>query len=186
MNKDLLVRRRGVGTQVVHGAVARQIELTSLYDDIKRSGGVPSTRVLDSTRVPVSAAAAEHLGVTRNTEVLRLRRLRLALAVLENYLPSRFKDLSAGTLVDSGLYRELRARGVTLRVARQRIGARRATNDEAQLLGIGRGAPVLTMDRTAYDADGAALPRHILRTSLIPILSRSARELTASEAELPG
>lgn len=81
VNKDLLVRRRGIGTQVVHGAVARQIELTSLYDDIKRSGGVPSTRVLDSTRVPVSAAAAEHLGVTRNTEVLRLRRLRLARGV---------------------------------------------------------------------------------------------------------
>lgn len=161
VDKGLLVRRRGIGTQVVHGAVARQIELTSLYDDLERSGKVPSTQVLDLTPVPVSAAVAEQLGVTPDTKVLRLRRLRLAdgvpIAVLENYLPSTFGDLSAGTLGDSGLYHELRARGVTLRVARQRIGARKATNDEAHLLGIRRGAPVLTMDRTAYDADGAAV-----------------------------
>jgi DNA-binding GntR family transcriptional regulator len=161
VDKGLLVRRRGIGTQVVHGSVARQIELTSLYDDLERSGRTPSTQVLELASVPASAVVADQLGVAQDSEVLRLRRLRLAddvpIAVLENYLPSAFADLPADSMSGSGLYAELRARGVTLRVARQRIGARKATGDEARLLGIGRGAPVLTMDRTAYDADGAAV-----------------------------
>jgi GntR family transcriptional regulator len=161
VDKGLLVRRRGIGTQVVRGSVARQIELTSLHDDLARSGKVPSTKVLDLAHVDATTVVAEQLGVAVGSSVLRIRRLRLAdevpIAVMENYLPSAFADLSAETLNRSGLYNELRARGVTLRVARQRIGARKASADEGTLLGIGRGAPVLTMDRTAYDADGAAV-----------------------------
>jgi DNA-binding GntR family transcriptional regulator len=43
-----------------------------------------------------------------------------------------------------------------MRVARQRIGARRATPSEAKLLDVDRNGPLLTMDRTAYDASGRA------------------------------
>ena len=161
VDKGLLVRRRGVGTQVVHGSVARQIDLTSLHDDLQRSGRTPSTRVLEVTLAPATALIAEQLGVASGSRVLKIRRVRFAdgvpIAVLENYLPESFADITAETLDTVGLYHELRARGVTLRVARQRIGARRASVDEGHLLDVGRGAPVLTMDRTAYDADGAAV-----------------------------
>jgi DNA-binding GntR family transcriptional regulator len=161
VDKGLLVRRRGVGTQVVHGSVARQIDLTSLHDDLERTGRVPSTRVLEVTLASATPVIAEQLGLASNSRVLKIRRVRYAdavpIAVLENYLPESFADITAETLNDVGLYHELRARGATLRVARQRIGARRATLDEGHLLDIGRGAPVLTMDRTAYDAGGAAV-----------------------------
>ncbi|MDD7928325.1 GntR family transcriptional regulator [Microbacterium thalli] len=161
VDKGLLVRRRGVGTQVVHGSVARQIDLTSLHDDLERSGRVPSTRVLDVTFARVGSEIATQLGVDPASRVLKIRRVRYAdavpIAVLENYLPEAFADITAERLAEVGLYSELRERGVTLRVARQRIGARRASVDEGLLLDIGRGAPVLTMDRTAYDADGAAV-----------------------------
>jgi DNA-binding GntR family transcriptional regulator len=161
VDKGLLVRRRGIGTQVVHGSVARQIELTSLFDDLASAGKVPGTRVLELATVPAAPLVATQLGVAPDTDVLRIRRLRLAddvpLAVLENYLPPAFADLEEHDLDGAGLYHELRARGVVLRVARQRIGARKASNDEARLLDLSRGAPVLTMDRTAYDADGAAV-----------------------------
>lgn len=161
VDKGLLVRRRGIGTQVVHGSVARQIDLTSLHDDLARSGRVPSTRVLDVTLAHAAPEIAAQLGLAPEARVLKIRRVRFAdaapIAVLENYLPDTFADITAETLRTEGLYHALRDRGVTLRVARQRIGARRATVDEGQLLDIGRGAPVLTMDRTAYDADGAAV-----------------------------
>lgn len=172
VDKGLLVRRRGVGTQVVHGSVARQIDLTSLYDDLKRSGRVPSTRVLDVTFARVGTDVTTQLGLDPTSRVLKIRRVRFAdsvpIAVLENYLPDTFADITAGRLAEAGLYQELHARGVTLRVARQRIGARRASVDEGLLLDIGRGAPVLTMDRTAYDADGAAVEygRHCYRPDL--------------------
>ena len=34
VGRGLLVRKRGVGTQVVHAKVQRKVELTSLYDDL--------------------------------------------------------------------------------------------------------------------------------------------------------
>ena len=36
MDKGLLVRKRGVGTQVVQNPVHRRVELTSLFDDLAR------------------------------------------------------------------------------------------------------------------------------------------------------
>lgn len=41
VDKGLLVRKRGVGTQVVHGQVKRSVELTSLYDDLRGAGQSP-------------------------------------------------------------------------------------------------------------------------------------------------
>ena len=38
VDKGLLVRKRGVGTQVVNAPIRRTVELTSLYDDLTRSG----------------------------------------------------------------------------------------------------------------------------------------------------
>lgn len=60
-------------------------------------------------------------------------------------------------LEENGLYQALRARGVHIRLARQRIGARRATRAEARLLDEKPGAPLLTMDRTAFDDSGRAV-----------------------------
>src|SRR4051812_19374934 len=47
VDKGLLVRRRGVGTQIVQGKVTRSVELTSLYEDLERAGQAPRTRLLD-------------------------------------------------------------------------------------------------------------------------------------------
>lgn len=50
-------------------------------------------------------------------------------AVFENYLPSEFADITREQLEEHGLYEILRARGVTIRVAKQKIGARSARGD---------------------------------------------------------
>ena len=44
-----------------------------------------------------------------------------------------------------------------MRIATQRIGARAATTAEAKLLHERKGAPLLTMERTAYDDSGRAV-----------------------------
>ena len=160
VNKGLIVRRRGIGTQVVHGSVTRKVELTSLWDDLDQTGQSPTTHLLTHEIIEANDRVVEQLGVPAGSPVLHLRRLRFAdsvpMAVLENYLPAEFADLSADDLAQRGLYQMLRVRGVTMRVARQKIGARRSTNGESRLLEIERNGPVLTMDRTAYDAAGRA------------------------------
>ena len=161
VDKGLLVRRRGIGTQVVHGPVTRKVELTSLYDDLTQGSQQPTTKLLDRSDVPATQAVAEALGVEVGATVVHVLRVRFAedvpMAVLENYLPPEFADLTDEDLRAHGLYQLLRSRGVTMRVAKQRIGARAATDDEAGLLEIEDGDPVLTMSRTAYDASGRAV-----------------------------
>jgi len=162
VDKGLLVRRRGIGTQVVHGRVKRPMDLTSLFDDLARSDQKPGTRVLDRELVPAPAGAAEQLGVPVGTQVLHLQRLRSArdepLAVMRNWLPADLESvLTVEALESRGLYELMRGTGVHLRIATQRIGARGATTPEARLLELRKGAPLLTMERVTYDGSGRAV-----------------------------
>ena len=161
VDKGLLVRRRGIGTQVVHGPVTRKVELTSLYDDLAQGAQAPATKLLERNDVPATDAVAEALGLAPGPTVAHIRRVRFAedvpMAILENFLPPDFTEITDEDLRTHGLYQLLRGRGVTMRVAKQRIGARAVTDDEASLLEIEDGDPVLTMSRTAYDASGRAV-----------------------------
>ena len=161
VDRGLLVRRRGIGTQVVNGQVRRNVELTSLYEDLRSAHHEPSTVVLAHGIRPADGPTAEALGIAVGTEVVHVRRQRLTdgvpVAVLENHLPIEFADVTAEQLQERGLYQIMRARGVSIRVANQKIGARRAHGDESELLDIDKGGPVLTMERVAFDASGRAI-----------------------------
>ncbi|GAA2039643.1 GntR family transcriptional regulator [Streptomyces carpaticus] len=172
VDKGLLVRRRGVGTQVVHSRVRRPLELSSLYDDLESAGQRPATRVLsiEETEAPAEVAAA--LGLAEGTPVRRVERLRLThgedpIARLRNYLPLDLLTLTHADLEATGLYRLMRAAGTTLHSARQSIGAKAATATEAAALAEEPGAPLLTMQRTAFDDTGRAVEygTHLYRAS---------------------
>ncbi|MGW0731905.1 GntR family transcriptional regulator [Streptomyces sp. NPDC002851] len=171
VDKGLLVRRRGVGTQVVHSQVKRPLELSSLYDDLEAAGQRPTTRVLSNAVVPASAEVAAALGVAEGAEVHRIERLRMAhdepMAYLCNYLPLGPFTPNGAALEATGLYRLLRNAGITLHSARQAIGARAATAEEAERLAEPEGAPLLTMARTTFDATGRAVEygAHVYRAS---------------------
>ncbi|MCM3266860.1 MULTISPECIES: GntR family transcriptional regulator [Streptomyces] len=171
VDKGLLVRRRGVGTQVVHSRVKRPLELSSLYDDLEAAGQRPATTVLVNTLVAASAEVAAALGVGEGADVHRIERLRLAhgepIAYLVNHLPLGLLDLETGKLQATGLYRLMRSAGITLHSARQSIGARAATDAEADRLDEKEGAPLLTMERVTFDDTGRAVEfgSHIYRPS---------------------
>ena len=161
VDKGLLVRKRGVGTQVVHSQIRRPVELTSLHDDLKRAGQSPQTEVLSCERWEADGHIAQELRLPAGSPVWSLERLRYVggepLALMHNYLPIDILDLDEVDLASKGLYEHLRQAGVQLRVANQRIGARRAETREARLLGERRGSPLLTMTRTAFDNAGRAV-----------------------------
>ncbi|MEU9223881.1 GntR family transcriptional regulator [Streptomyces massasporeus] len=172
VDKGLLVRRRGVGTQVVHSQVKRPLELSSLYDDLETAGQAPTTEVVRNEVVPASCEVAAALGVPEGEEVTVLDRLRRThgrpVALLRNHLPVSLLDLDGARLESTGLYRMLRSAGITLHSARQTIGARAATAREAVRLDEREGAALLTMQRTAYDDTGRPVEygTHIYRASL--------------------
>ncbi|MFC6930715.1 GntR family transcriptional regulator [Actinomadura yumaensis] len=63
VDRGLLVRKRGVGTQVVLSEIRRPIELTSLHDDLAAAGKDPRTEVLELGPAPADDLVAKELGV---------------------------------------------------------------------------------------------------------------------------
>lgn len=171
VERGMLVRKRGVGTQIVHPKVRRPAELSSLYDDLVKSGQRPSTeiRLLEIRAAPDPIAQA--LGIPFGSEINWLERLRYAdgepLALMHNAVPVDVLTLRRADLEQRGLYELLRAAGHNPRMANQVVGAKNATTAEAKLLGESRGAPMLTMTRTAWDAVGRAVEygSHIYRAT---------------------
>lgn len=172
VDKGMLVRKRGVGTQVVRSPIRRSVELTSLNDDLLRAGQEPRTRVLVQEQVEADENVATELKLPRGAAVWHLERLRLIgeqpLALMSNTIPVGIIDLDAVDLTTVGLYALLRRSGVHIRVAHQRIGALRADTHAAKLLGGRKGDPLLTMQRTAFDDSGRAveLGSHVYRPDL--------------------
>lgn len=171
VDKGLLVRRRGIGTQVVHSQVKRPLELSSLYDDLEAAGQRPATRLLRYATEEATAGVAAALGLPEGAEVRRVERLRLThdepMAYLCNHLPAGLLAAEPAELESTGLYRLMRGSGVTLHSARQSVGARAATAGEAEPLGEAEGAPLLTMERTTYDDTGRPVEyaAHLYRAS---------------------
>ena len=158
VDKGLLIRRRGVGTMVATRPVRRAVALTSLYDDLVESGREPTTRVLDFEENLCPPDVAEQLELGPGAPVLRFDRLRVAesapIALMHNYVPVGLLGIEREDLELTGLYDLFRRAGITPHVATQRVGARKANDEEAEFLEMEPGDPVLTMIRTAYDTAG--------------------------------
>jgi DNA-binding GntR family transcriptional regulator len=159
VEKGLLVRQRGVGTQVIRRSVERPVRLTSLFEDLIASEQEPTTKVLLLEQIPAADEVANKLGIKVGTQVVHLERLRFALdeplAILRNWLPVEVADdFTPLDLEEHGLYELLRLRGTLMRKATQRIGAAAAETQEARLLGLRKGASLLTMERLSYDGKG--------------------------------
>jgi DNA-binding GntR family transcriptional regulator len=172
VDKGMLVRKRGVGTQVVHSQVRRTVELTSLNDDLKRAGRHPFTVLLSLEQVEADEEAATRLNVPTGTTLWELHRLRhlddQPLAIMRNHVPVDVIDLSRVDFSETGLYECFRAAGIHLRVAHQTISARVADTRQARHLGGRKGDPLLTMERTSYDDKGRVVEfgRHLYRADL--------------------
>lgn len=171
VDQGLIVRKRGVGTQVVHSKVRRPLELTSLYDDLRDTGAEPTTLVRSIVEREVDQEDAKALDLAPGTPAVYVDRIRYTagepLALMTNVLPVGVVELTAESLQATGLYQLLRDGGIHLHLANQRIGARPATSAEARDLDERRGAALLTMSRVAYDTAGRSIEygRHLYRAS---------------------
>ena len=174
VDQGMLIRQRGRGTTVASPKVHRQAALSSLHDDLVDQGRHPRTTVLQRELV-TDAHAAWALELPEDTELLHLLRVRHAddepLALLQNWLPPSFADITTEELEDAGLYAVLRRRGARPAVAQQSIGARMPTASERRALSLRAKEPLLTMSRLAFDAVGSPveLGEHVYRAQAYTI-----------------
>jgi len=139
VDKGLLIRRQGMGTPVAPKPVRRAVALTSLYDDLKESGREPKIRVLALEETLCKPEIAEHLGLEPNATVVRFDRLRMAevdpITLMHSFVPVGLLEIEEENLERTGLYETFRAGGIAPYVGTQRVGARKASTEEAELAG---------------------------------------------------
>jgi len=164
VSEGLLEIRRGRGT-FVHGA-ALEHRLGGFYTfsrEIERHGMRPGTRVNGLGVEPASDDVAEGLGLAPGTPVVALSRVRLAddqpIVSETSYLPAaRFRGLEAIDFSSASLYETLRtAFGVRPVRARETFVPVLIDDEDAAILGGAPGDPVLSVERTTYDSDGAVI-----------------------------
>ncbi len=159
VDSGMLVRQRGVGTQVVNRQPPPRVRLTSLFDDLVEAGRDPSTTVIIRELIIPDDSIIRSLALTPGTAVVHLVRCRSVgdrrMAILRNWIRADAAEaLTLTSLRKEGLYTLLRSSGVRPHFAVQTIGARTALPIDAALLGLPVGAPLLTMNRVVQDIKG--------------------------------
>lgn len=156
-----LSRRQGQGTFVTQPKMRHGPQRPFGISGYLREHGLqPGWRLLGMDRVKPPGKVATALGLSDKDEVLCVRRLRLADAEVIGLhtmyirfpLADRIKP-EAMTEGDSSLY-YLESLGVTLNESHRILEAVAARKDEAKLLNIKEGAPLLMIQRTTTGADG--------------------------------
>lgn len=155
----LIRRMQGVGTVVaeearVDGLSARR----SLHADLLSARRIPESRILSQTRAIVDVAHSQRTGFHVGTELLHLRRLRLAegkpYAILEDLVPTLYLSELAEADADRSFLELLRRKVRPSALIRQEIEARLPTEEQAALLGIAATTPLLRETICRYDDMG--------------------------------
>jgi GntR family transcriptional regulator len=155
---DGLVRRiPGRGTFVVEPPAHRYADrLMAFSHEMERQGRTPSSRLLDRTIRPATDAEAFALELRPAEDVVVVRRLRLAdlrpMAVETAILTWRTEGVVMTADLEAGsLHEALGRAGLHLRRGKATISAEAATGDDARLLGISAGEPLLVERRVISD-----------------------------------
>jgi GntR family transcriptional regulator len=157
VNEGLFYREQGKGTFVSQRKITQQlIRLTGFTEDIKARGQKPGTKVLSAEMLPADETTAEKLRIDPGTLIFRLQRLRLAddepLAIELSQISFKgCERLLEEDLEQNSLYRLIETQyGIPLMEADQELEAGLAGSEEAQLLKISPGRPVLFTRRITY------------------------------------
>ncbi len=158
-----LLRMQGRGTFVAKPKVAQVLELASYTEGMRAHGLHPQTRILEIGYVTTDEKLAGLLAIPPGSRSLRIHRLRLAdgepMSIDMSYLPaSRFPGLRKQLSRHSSLYETLaEAYGVQPAEGEETIETVLAGPNDARLLGVDVGLPLLLLSRHAFDKNGNAL-----------------------------
>lgn len=163
--EGLLHSRKGKGTFVAERKLTAALlqTLTSFYDEMSARGHPPVSRILTLEREAATRDIASVLGLANNAWIIKLRRLRFVngepLVLSTSYIPY---DLCPGLLEEdlsqSSLYGLIeRKYGLEIVSGVRHIEAVPAPKDEARMLQIKAGAPLLVVRSTTYLRSGRAI-----------------------------
>jgi len=164
-DEGLVRRDPGRGTFVAEPPTHRRANfLMTFSHEMRRQGRVPSSRIVERRVRPPTDPERADLRTGRGAEVVELRRVRLAdhepVAVETAVLTARcIEAVMAADLETGSLHEALISEGVVPTRGKSTIGAEAASSDDAVLLGIRAGTPMLVERRLIYDQRGRPIER---------------------------
>ena len=153
-DEGLVDARQGFGWFVAGETVRQPLaRLSTIEDQMRDSGATPERRILEFAFEKAPRDVAKILG---SAQVLRVKRVNLAdgepFAIVTVWCPAELgENLSRADVERSPFYELL---DVPLSGATQTIGADAAGVDEATLLSVPAGSPVLRCRRSTTSTDG--------------------------------
>jgi GntR family transcriptional regulator len=158
-------RRKGKGTFISLPKISEGLvqKLTGFYQDMVERGLKPVTKVLHQNVTPANEKVARFLNCKPGEEVIDILRLRFInsepIQLVTTYIPFVIcPALATADLTNRSLYEFLETEcGVFIAKGRRYIEAILANENEAELLSIERGAPLLMLDSISYSESGLAI-----------------------------
>jgi len=157
VNEGFLYRVHGKGTFVSKPRVEKSFApLTGFVEDMKAKGFVPGSKVLALNQVQPNTKLRNLLELEGKEKVFEIIRIRFAnaepIVIQKAYIPFKIAPfLIQEDLENNSLYEILdRKYGAVLFKARQRMEAVSANKEQAELLGLKRGKPLLYIERISY------------------------------------
>jgi GntR family transcriptional regulator len=156
----LVYRVPGRGTFVAASRANRTAgHILSFSDEMRRKGRTPGSRMIERRERRATDEEERRLGVS---DVVVVRRVRLAdgkpLALERAVFPAdRAADVLDADLERASLFRTLVTAGLVPTSGSAALGAEAATAEDARLLRVRKGAPLLVERRLIHDQDGRPL-----------------------------
>ncbi len=156
----LIAREPGRGSFVAEPPAHRRANrLMTFTQEMLRAGRVPSSRVLTRVIRPSTAAEAADLGIPARQPIVHLRRLRQAdgqpIALESTVLiGASAPAVMTADLATGSLHETLGRAGLVLRRGTSTIAAAAATAEDARLLAMRTGDPLLVEQRVIVDGHG--------------------------------
>ncbi|HSK92630.1 MAG TPA: GntR family transcriptional regulator [Candidatus Angelobacter sp.] len=158
--EGLVLRLPGRGSFVAEPPAHRRADrLMSFSSEMTRRGRVPSSIIVDREIRPAPRATATELRMREGDVVVFLRRVRCAdgqpIALETTHLigPTS-RAVMAADLRSESLHAVLASAGYALRRGTATVGAAAATSEDARLLDVAPGVPMLVERRTIVDGQG--------------------------------
>jgi GntR family transcriptional regulator len=160
--EGLVYRRKGKGSFVAERKYTPALfeTLASFYDEMAARGHPPVSKILTLQRQPASGEVAAALRMADGAAVIKLRRLRFVenvpVVLSTSHLPYDLcPSLIEEDLSRKSLYKFLEtAYGLEIATGTRRIEAVAAGKDDARMLEIKLGAPLLVVRSTTCLRDG--------------------------------
>jgi GntR family transcriptional regulator len=158
--EGLVARHPGRGSFVAPPAPHRRTDrLLTFSSEMLRRGRVPSSRLVTRTLRSATRSEAAALGLLPGAPIVVVRRIRLADGepiALETALLVAIcaATVLAADLEHGSLHAAIHAGGISLRRGTGTVGASAATAEDARLLHLRRGDPLLVERRVIFDDAG--------------------------------